>query len=114
AQGNQNHQCEGQAQEAKERQKDPHYHYATLAKTSETLTERADQAGNKLPTRPVAAPIANPQAIAPSGIRNAGKKPICKGMPPMAQLMSAKGRRAPNKPLTAPTSSASPNTSTKI
>src|SRR5262249_45046273 len=63
--------------------------HATLEKTSVTLTERADSAGNRLPATDVTAPSAGTHQSACGVIKNAGKKAIGNLIPPMTQLTRA-------------------------
>src|SRR5262245_40151051 len=61
--------------------------YATFANTSETLIERADREGNRLPTKAVPPPMAGPHHSAAAGIWKAGKKATGNFTPPINSLI---------------------------
>ena len=62
--------------------------HVILENTSATLTERADQAGNRLPARAVTPPISGPHHRASRGILKAGKKATGNLTPPRPWLMT--------------------------
>src|SRR5262245_45016293 len=83
--------------------------HATLANTSATLTERADQAGMRAPTKAVPEPIARPHHTAFTGMKNFEKKAIGKLIPPNTLSTSRYVPPALARPERAPISTASPN-----
>ena len=62
--------------------------HVTRANTSDTLTDRARQAGTKLPANAVPAPIAAPHHKAASGTVNFGKNAMRNGRPPKTLLIT--------------------------
>src|SRR5262249_38189029 len=85
--------------------------YATLANTSATFTERADQAGMRAPTKAVPEPIARPHHTAFTGIKNFEKKAIGKLIPPKTLSTTRYVPPALTRPERAPISTASPRIS---
>src|SRR5262252_204285 len=82
--------------------------HATLANTSATFTERADQAGMRAPTKAVPAPMARPHHTALTGMKNFEKNAMGKLIPPKTLSTSRYVPPALASPERAPISTASP------